>query len=85
MVCMTTTPSGPNSLWEMVPDFDPMSLEISGWKAISSSLSRGVVAEMENENVRVIGLDKDGFLSVEIDGKEVSVSDANKIKWKYPQ
>ena len=70
---------------EMVPDFDQMSLEISGWKAISSSLSRGVVAEMENENVRVIGLDKDGFLLVEIDGKEVSVSDANKIKWKYPQ
>ena len=69
---------------EMVPDLDQRCLEISGWKAISASLSRGVVAEIENESVRVIGLNKDGFLSVEVDDREVFVSDAHKIKWKFP-
>tara|TARA_B100000965_G_scaffold50592_1_gene37377 strand:- start:14773 stop:16104 length:1332 start_codon:yes stop_codon:yes gene_type:complete len=69
---------------EMVPDLDQSSLEISGWKALSVSLSRGVVAEIENERVRIIGLDKDGFLCLEVDGREVLVSDAQKIKWNYP-
>lgn len=69
---------------EMVPDLDQRCLEISGWKAISASLSRGVVAEIENESVRVIGLNKDGFLSVEVDDKEVLVSDAHEIKWRFP-
>ena len=69
---------------EMVPDLDQRCLEISGWKAISASLSRGVVAEIENESVRVIGLNRDGFLSVEVDDKEVLISDAHTIKWKYP-
>lgn len=70
---------------EMVPDLDQRSLEISGWKSLSSSLSRGVVAEIENERVRIIGLDKDGFLCLEVDGREVLVSDAHKIEWNYPQ
>ncbi len=69
---------------EMVPDLDQSSLEISGWKALSVSLSRGVVAEIENERGRIIGLDKDGFLCLEVDGREVLVSDAQKIKWNYP-
>ena len=69
---------------EIVPDLDQRYLEISGWKAISASLSRGVVAEIENESVRVIGLNKDGFLSVEVDDKEVLVSDAHEIKWRFP-
>ena len=68
---------------EMVPDLDQRYLEISGWKAISASLSRGVIAEIENQSVRVIGLDRDGFLSVEANGREVLVSDAHKIKWTY--
>ena len=69
---------------EIVPDLDQRYLEISGWKAISASLSRGVVAEIENESVRVIGLGMDGFLSVEVDGREVLISDAHSIEWKYP-
>ena len=69
---------------EMVPDLNQRSLEISCWKAISANLSRGAVAEIENESVRVVGLDKDGFLSVEVDGREVLVSDAHNIEWKYP-
>ena len=69
---------------EMVPDLDQRSLEISSWKALSSSLSRGVVAEIENERVRIIGLDNDGFLCIEVDGSEVLVSDAQKMEWNYP-
>ena len=69
---------------EIVPDLDQRYLEISGWKAISASLSRGVVAEIENESVRVIGLGMDGFLSVEVDGREVLISDTHSIEWKYP-
>ena len=60
------------------------SLEISSWKSLSVSLSRGAVAEIENERARIIGLDKDGFLCVEVDGREVLVSDAHTIKWNYP-
>tara|TARA_B100000405_G_scaffold92576_1_gene64474 strand:- start:1490 stop:2827 length:1338 start_codon:yes stop_codon:yes gene_type:complete len=69
---------------EMIPDIDQGSLEISSWKSLSVSLSRGAVAEIENERARIIGLDKDGFLCVEVDGKEVLVSDAHTIKWNYP-
>ena len=68
----------------MVPDLDQRTLEISCWKSLSSSLSRGAVAEIENETVRIIGLDQDGFLCVEVEGREVSVSDAHKIEWNYP-
>ena len=69
---------------EMIPDIDQGSLEISSWKSLSVSLSRGAVAEIENERARIIGLDKDGFLCVEVDGREVLVSDAHTIKWNYP-
>ena len=69
---------------EMIPDIDQGSLEISSWKSLSVSLSRGVVAEIENERARIIGLDKDGFLCVGVDGREVLVSDAHTIKWNYP-
>ena len=69
---------------EMIPDIDQGSLEISSWKSLSVSLSRGAVAEIENERARIIGLDKDGFLCLEVDGKEVLVSDAHTIKWNYP-
>ena len=69
---------------EMIPDIDQGSLEISSWKSLSVSLSRGAVAEIENERARIIGLDKDGFLCVEVDGREVLVSDAHRIKWNYP-
>ena len=69
---------------EMIPDIDQGSLEISSWKSLSVSLSRGAVAEIENERARIIGLDKDGFLCVEVDGREVLVSDTHTIKWNYP-
>ena len=69
---------------EMIPDIDQGSLEISSWKSLSVSLSRGAVAEIENERARIIGLDKDGFLCLEVDGREVLVSDAHTIKWNYP-
>ena len=52
--------------------------------SLSVSLSRGAVAEIEDERARIIGLDKDGFLCVEVDGREVLVSDAHAIKWNYP-
>ena len=69
---------------EMIPDIDQGSLEISSWKSLSVSLSRGAVAEIENERARIIGLDKDGFLCLEVDGREVLVSDTHTIKWNYP-
>lgn len=69
---------------EMVPDINQRSLEISGWKALSVSLSRGVMVEIEKKRVRIIGLDRDGFLCVEIDGREVLVSDSRIISWDYP-
>ena len=59
-------------------------MEISGWKALSVSLSRGVMVEIEKKRVRIIGLDRDGFLCVEIDGREVLVSDSRIISWDYP-
>ena len=69
---------------EIVPDLDQMSIELSGWKALSVTLSRGAVAEIENKRVRIVGLDNDGFLCVEVDGREILVSDAHTIRWNYP-
>lgn len=70
---------------EMVPDIEQSSLEISGWRALSASLSRGAVAKIGNDRVRIIGLDSDGFLCVEHGSREVLISDSHTIKWNYPK
>ena len=68
---------------EMVPDIDQEILEIISWKALSRSLSRGVQAEFENEKIRIVGIDVNGFLLVEADGYEIVVSDSHSVTWRY--
>ena len=68
---------------EMVPDINQELLEIMSWKALSRSLSRGVQAELGKEKVRILGIDVNGFLLVEVGGREIVISDSQSITWRY--
>ena len=68
---------------EMVPDINQELLEIMSWKALSRSLSRGVQAELGKEKVRILGIDVNGFLLVEVGGREIVISDSQSITWGY--
>jgi hypothetical protein len=69
----------------MIPDIDQRELEIFSWKSLSESLSRGVEANLDNERIRIVGIDIDGFLCIEVNGREQVVSDVRSIKWSYPE
>jgi hypothetical protein len=53
------------------------------WSTLSRSLSRGVGAIHDGEEVRVVGIDSDGFLHVDSRGERVVLSSTEDIIWKF--
>lgn len=68
---------------DRIPDNSPMSLQIDSWKALSRLLSRGQRVEYKGKEVRVVGIDSDGFLHIVDRGKRKALSTTDDLVWGF--
>ena len=68
---------------DRIPDSHSSDLERMSWSTLSRSLSRGVGAIHDGEEVRVVGIDSDGFLHVDSRGERVVLSSTEDIIWNF--
>tara|TARA_B100001175_G_scaffold316951_1_gene332242 strand:+ start:202 stop:1539 length:1338 start_codon:yes stop_codon:yes gene_type:complete len=70
---------------DIIPDPENEILEINAWKALSKSLSRGVGIKHSENDARVVGVNADGFLQLELQGEEIVISGTDSLIWEYPE
>jgi biotin-(acetyl-CoA carboxylase) ligase len=68
---------------DRIPDNSPMSLQIDSWKALSRLLSRGQRVEYKGKEVRVVGIDSDGFLHIVDRGNRKALSTTDDLVWGF--
>ena len=58
-------------------------LEIS-WKGLATLLSQGTCIQSDGKNLRVIGIDDEGGLEIEVSGRVEVTDDVGSVEWFIP-